>query len=235
MFEKVKATKVYELVIEQIKEQINKGELRCGDRLPPERELCEKLNVSRTSVREALRALEMLGIFECRQGGGNFIKDHFEDSLIEPLSMAFMLNGNKIEEVMQIRIILESETAALAAAKISDAQLKELKDMSIQLNNTEDEKTSAALDKKIHYKIVQAADNFLIVTMMNAISSLVDSYIENAIVSISRNEEGKKILKKQHTCIIQSIEAHNSPLAAATMKEHLEYADNYLKLHQDTK
>lgn len=232
MFEKVKTTKVYELVIEQIKELINKGELRCGDRLPPERELCEKLNVSRTSIREALRALEMLGIVECRQGGGNFIKEHFEDSLVEPLSMTFMLHGSKIEEVMEIRIILESETAALAAAKISEEQLRELKDMSTQLNNTEDEMSSAELDKKIHYKIVKAADNFLIVNMMNAISSLVESYIENAIVSMNNDEEGKKILRKQHVSIIRSIEAHNPEEAAAAMREHLIYTDNYIKSHQ---
>ena len=92
----------------------------CGDKLPSERELCEQLNVSRTSVREALRIFEILGIIECKIGEGNFIKDSFEDSLLEPLSMTFMLHGSKTGEILDLRKFIEPGMAALAAKNIND-------------------------------------------------------------------------------------------------------------------
>ena len=78
MLSPIKNTKIYEKVIEQIKDMVKKGEIKSGDKLPPERDLAEQLQVSRTSVREALRSMEMLGLVESRQGGGNFIKNNLE-------------------------------------------------------------------------------------------------------------------------------------------------------------
>ena len=72
MFKKVKVERVYQKVIEQIGEMIKTGYLKKGDKLPPERELVEQLGVSRTSIREAVRVLEILGVIESRQGEGNF-------------------------------------------------------------------------------------------------------------------------------------------------------------------
>ena len=90
MLSPIKNTKVYEKVIEQVKDLVKSGELKSGDKLPPERDLSEQLQVSRTSIREALRALEMLGLVETKQGEGNFIKTDFENSLVEPLSIVYM-------------------------------------------------------------------------------------------------------------------------------------------------
>lgn len=78
MLSPVKSTKIYEIVIEQIKEIVKRGELKSGDKLPSERDLCEKLEVSRASVREALKSLQMLGLIESKHGEGNFINEKFE-------------------------------------------------------------------------------------------------------------------------------------------------------------
>ena len=117
MLSPVKNLKIYELVMEQIKDLVKKGQLMSGDKLPSERELCEKLEVSRSSVREALKALQMLGLIESKHGEGNFIKENFEDSLLEPLSIVFLLLGSKNEEVLELRRVIEPEIAALAAKK----------------------------------------------------------------------------------------------------------------------
>ena len=85
MIEPNKTTKVYEQVIEQIKSKIKSGEIKKGDRLPSEREMAESIGVSRASVREAIRALEVVGLVESRQGAGNYIKTNFDNSLFEPL------------------------------------------------------------------------------------------------------------------------------------------------------
>lgn len=229
MFSTIKNTRVYEQVIEQIKDIIKKGELRCGDKLPPERDLGEKLNVSRTSIREALRVLEILGIIECRQGEGNFIKDNFEDSLLEPLSMTFMLHGSKTDEILELRKMIEPETAALAAKNINDEQLQEIKELVYLLNSTENEEKSAEIDKKIHYKIVQASGNYLVSNMMFAVSSLVETYIEDVVTNMFQNEENKNTVKKQHENIVQAIEAHDSAGASIAMRKHLEYTNDYMR------
>src|SRR5690554_3631179 len=129
MYTPVKNTKVYEEVIEQIKFMITSGQLKKGEKLPPERELVEKFQVSRTSVREALRALQIIGLIESRQGGGNYIKDSFDDNLIEPLSMMFVLQNSRNSEILELRRVLEVETARLAAKNISDEELTRLKEI----------------------------------------------------------------------------------------------------------
>lgn len=218
MLSPVKSTKIYEMVMEQIKDIVKKGELKSGDKLPSERDLCEKLEVSRASVREALKALQMVGLIESKHGEGNFINKNFENSLLEPLSIVFLLLGSRSEDVLELRKIIEPETAALAAENITEEQLKELKEITNQLNGTSDAETCASLDKKFHYKIAQASGNHLISTIMFSISSLIEKYIENSKVHTSN----KKIVKIQHEEIYKSLETHNGIAAAAAVKKHLE-------------
>ena len=127
MLNPVKNIKVYEAIIEQIKDSVKNGELKSGDKLPSERELAEKLQVSRTSVREALKALSMLGLIDSKHGDGNFIKSNVEDCLLEPLSVVFLLIGNRNEEIFQLRRIIEPEAAAIAANNITEYELNELR------------------------------------------------------------------------------------------------------------
>lgn len=100
------------------------GNLQKGDKLPSERELVDQLKVSRTSIREALRALEIVGLIKCKQGEGNFIRDNFDNSLFEPLSLVFMLERSNKEDIIEVRRIIEVEAAALAAKRITKDQLK---------------------------------------------------------------------------------------------------------------
>src|SRR4030095_13840330 len=79
--------RIYEEIVRQVKQMIAEGRLKSGDRLPPERDLAEKFVVSRTSVREALRALESLGLIEIRPGEGTFVREMSVESLIEPLAL----------------------------------------------------------------------------------------------------------------------------------------------------
>jgi GntR family transcriptional repressor for pyruvate dehydrogenase complex len=91
MFNPIKVTKIYEQIIQQIKDMIADGTLKSGDKLPTERELVEKFNVSRASIREALRSLENIGIVESKQGEGNFIGRNIENILYEPLELTTLI------------------------------------------------------------------------------------------------------------------------------------------------
>ena len=218
MLSPVKSTKVYEMVMEQIKDLVKKGELKSGDKLPSERELCEKLEVSRASIREALKALQMLGLIETKHGEGNFINENFENSLLEPLSTVFLLLGSKSESVLELRKIIEPETAVLAAKNITNEQLIELKEIMEELNNTSDAEVCASLDKRFHYKIAQASGNHLISTIMFSVSSLIEKHIENS----KNNTINKTLVKAQHEEIWNALENHNGIVAAAAVNKHLE-------------
>lgn len=231
MFTAIKTTKVYEQVIEQIKEMVSNGTLKRGDKLPSERELSVQLGVSRASIREALRALEVIGLLDCRQGEGNFIKENFENSLFEPLSIMFMLNKSKPQEVFELRTIIEVETAALAAKLITEEELGELKQLIDVMRNCEGEDNESKLDKEFHYKIAKASKNFLIETILNTISTLIDSLIKDARLQILKNESNKNIIDYQHESIYNALAKRDSQEAASIMRMHMEMVnENFIKL-----
>lgn len=225
MFNPIKVTKVYEQVIVQIKDMISDGTLKKGDKLPSERELVEKLKVSRTSIREALRSMENIGLVECRQGEGNFIRTNIENSLYEPLSIMFMLQDSKSEEIVELRFAIEVETAELAARKINTEELNELKLIIDEMKATEDENLSLTLDKKFHYKLAKSTHNILILNMMNAVSALVDSYIKDARIKIVTIKGNREILVSQHENIYKALAENNPEGAAKAMKVHINFAN----------
>ncbi|NFM79394.1 FadR family transcriptional regulator [Clostridium botulinum] len=230
MFMPIKNAKVYEQVIEQIKTMIISGNLQKGDKLPSERELVDQLKVSRTSIREALRALEIVGLIKCKQGEGNFIRDNFDNSLFEPLSLVFMLERSNKEDIIEVRRIIEVEAAALAAKRITKDQLKKLEYIIYEFKNSEDEKILVNLDKNFHYEIAQASNNFILLNIINSCSALIDSLIKNARYKIMKNVENKKELVDQHEKIYLALKEKDSELASKLMKEHLEFSGKFLEV-----
>lgn len=231
MFTPVKSTKVYEQVIEQIKYMITSGELKKGEKLPPERELVEKFQVSRTSVREALRALQIIGLIESRQGGGNYIKDSFDDNLIEPLSMMFVLQNSRNSEILELRRVLEVETARLAAKNISDEELTRLKEIIDQMKDLPDEKENVVLDKELHYIIAKASGNNLIMSILTAVSSLMDSFIKEAREAIINKDENKSVLLEHHENMYIALKNHDEKEAGKVMKEHMNLIIRHMDLY----
>lgn len=230
MFSPIKNTKVYEQVIDQIKDMIDKGTLKKGDKLPSERDLVEQLQVSRASIREALRALEVIGLIECRQGEGNFIKSSFQDNLFEPLSIMFMLEEINPEAILELRKIIEVEASGLAAKRITNEQLKKLKEIMKRFENCEDEEINTIIDEEFHYKIAEYSGNVLIFNIFRTVSTLVDDFIKDARKLIIAQQENKEVLFLQHNEIFSAIEIHSSEAARKAMREHLDYTNKYSKM-----
>ncbi|KAJ53516.1 GntR family transcriptional repressor for pyruvate dehydrogenase complex [Clostridium tetanomorphum] len=229
MFNPIRNTKVYEQVIFQIKDMIDRGILKKGDKLPSEREMVEKLQVSRTSIREALRSLEIIGLIESRQGEGNFIRSSFENSLIEPLSIMFMLQDSKSEEILELRISIERETALLAAQRITDEELEEIELLVEKLKELKEGEEMAKVDREFHYKIAQASKNFLILSIFNAMSSLMETCIKDARKNILIKKDNKEILFKQHEDIYKALLDRDGEKALQAMKTHLDFANEYMR------
>lgn len=217
MLTPIKSEKVYKIIMKQIKDIVKSGELKRGDKLPSERELALRLNVSRTSVREAIKALETLGLVESKHGGGNYIKNNFEDILLEPLSIAFMLLGSNNSEILELRKVIEPEVASMAAKNITENEIKELENIIEKLSKTTDSKICASLDKEFHYVIAKASKNHLLSTIVFSVSSLIEEYIdESKMYEIDR----EKVIN-DHKIILEAIISHDSKKAFIEAKNHL--------------
>jgi GntR family transcriptional repressor for pyruvate dehydrogenase complex len=229
MFNPIKNTKVYEQVIDQIKDMIAEGTLKKGDKLPSERSLVEQLQVSRASLREALRALEVIGLIECKQGEGNYIKTNFEDNLLEPLSIMYRLEGSHPKEIWELRKIIEVEAIGLAAKRINDVQLRELKELLDSFNDDKDEVYNAEIDKQFHYKIAECSGNILIYNILRTVSVLVEDYIKDIRTIILTEQENKEVLIQQHKNMFLAIKKHSSSEGRKEMREHLDFAYAYME------
>ncbi|KUO68506.1 MAG: GntR family transcriptional regulator [Clostridia bacterium BRH_c25] len=229
MFTPIKNKRVYEQVIEQIQDMVLKGMLNKGDKLVSERELAEQLQVSRTSVREAIRSLEIIGLVESRQGEGNFISGNMEDGFFQPLSMLFALNHGRSADILELRKILEVETTSLAAARIKEEQKPEILELMQKLKDSGTEAESAEYDKQLHFKIAEVSGNYLIISLLHGVSSILDDFIHNARELILRNKESKSLLIEQHQKICDSLVAGDSLNAGRYMREHLEYINSVIK------
>ena len=217
MLKPIKNVKVYEIIMNQIKELIRTGELKTGDKLPSERDLAFKLNVSRTSVREAIKALSTLGFIESRHGEGNYIKNNFEDILLEPLSIVFMLLGNNNDEVLDVRRIIEPEVAALAAKNISEEELRELQKVMDELKESTDTSFCAKLDKEFHCLIAKASKNHLLSIVIFSLSSLIEEYIDES----KMYDIDKQKIINEHNEIFIALVNHDSKKAFIEAKNHL--------------
>ncbi|MGH2395301.1 MAG: FadR/GntR family transcriptional regulator, partial [Candidatus Limnocylindria bacterium] len=122
--EPIKSTRIYEEIVRQIKTMIAEGRLKSGDQLPPERDLASKFVVSRTSVREALRALESLGFVEIRPGEGTFVRQVSVEELIEPLALVLAAQREAIGDLFEARRLLEPAIAGLAARRATPDEVQ---------------------------------------------------------------------------------------------------------------
>jgi len=226
----VKNAKAYEVVIDNIKDKVYKKELKKGDKLPTERELAESLKVSRTSVREALRALEIIGLIESKQGAGNYIKNDFAKSLFEPLSVMFMLQESSPKEIFQLRAVLELECCKLAAKNIQDYELDRLHAIISEMKKTENEERSNILDKEFHNCIISISGNKLIINVLNVTSELIETSIKeyrSGIINMFKND---KELLDAHVRIYNALRTRNEEDIVSAMNYHFSLIEKSLKI-----
>ncbi len=172
--EPIKRSRIYEHIVHQIQTLIREGSWEPGDQIPPERELAERFRVSRTSVREALRALEMQGIIESRQGGGTFVRSADPDALIPPLAAAILRGRRELEEILEVRQLLEPGIARRAAEHATDEHLAEMERLlDRQRECIARGESFVDEDTAFHYQLAMAADNRVLLGLHNVILDLL--------------------------------------------------------------
>ncbi len=220
--------KSYMRVIEYIKKQIRNGELNIGGKLPAERELSEILGISRNSVREAIRTLDIMGVISSQQGAGNFLTGNFENNLVESMSMMFLLNQIDYKQISHLRRALEMEALMLAIDNITEEEIQTLKMIISQLEN-ETEANNVVLDKKMHYNIALASRNTLIINILQALSEILDKFIVDLRREILSQEDSRKLLMEAHNGMIESLIAKDKNLAYESINKHFGVIDEKLK------
>lgn len=167
-------TKVYLEIVKQLREIITLDGLKTGDKIPSERELSERLNFGRSSVREALRALELLGLIETRRGEGTYIRDFRGHQLVELLS-TFILQDNKAKyDVLETKNYIEMDCLRLALQNVDNQQVESIKDWVKKADNFSDD--------KFFQQIIVIADNHLFLRIWSILKEYYYSLEANRVV-----------------------------------------------------
>ncbi|MBI4247332.1 MAG: FadR family transcriptional regulator [Candidatus Rokubacteria bacterium] len=214
----IKSTRIYEEIVRQIKAMIAEGRLKSGDQLPPERELAEKFVVSRTSVREALRALESLRLVEIRPGEGTFVKGVSVEALIEPLALVMLSQREAIAELFETRRLIEPAIAALAARRATPDEIHDMERiLEEQAKDVAAGRTGLTQDAQFHTAIAAAAHNQAIMRVIHAIMDLLTQSREESLNTPGRPERSHQ----NHLRILDAITRRDADAAEQAMREHL--------------
>ncbi|GAB6157794.1 FadR/GntR family transcriptional regulator [Desulfotomaculum varum] len=229
-FKPIKAKKIYEEIVEQIKSMIARGELNPGDKLLPERELAERMQVGRSAVREAYRALEAIGIIEIRPGEGTFVRKLGNKPMTDIMSLAVMTGKDTLFELLELRKIVETEAAALAAARRTEEDLKAIKSCLDQMKlDIESGNLGDLSDIKFHYAIADAAHNSLLTRLMNSITETMKKEMKTIRGNLYLTPGTPQRLYQQHELIYEAIYNGNQQTARTSMFTHLSGAEQRLK------
>lgn len=221
MFETIENKQISQIIIEQIQDMIISGQLKFGDKLPPERELTQMFGVGRPALREALKALEVIGLIQRKHGQGNFISNNIENSFYKPLCLSFKLNNGSIEEILALRELIETFTVKEAAEKSSKEELKILYTLYENMIEEKEDNKKATHDKQLHYEIAKISDNKLIFYVLESISYLMDTFIDKTVYISLYKEKSINEIYDEHLKIIKAIEKHDIVAAEKAIKNHL--------------
>jgi GntR family transcriptional repressor for pyruvate dehydrogenase complex len=219
MYKLVQSSRLYEQIVKQIKDSIEKGELKAGDQLPAERELAIQFGVSRTAVREAVKALREKGLVEAYAGRGTFITSETSNSI--RLTFDRMIKSGPREgtlHLVEVREILEPEIAALAATRVTEESLDELREaIRIMDSSKADPDSFIEADLDFHLALGEAAANPLILSLIDSIVGV----LREQRLSIFKVKGGPERGQYHHKRILEAIENHDPAGAREAMRGHL--------------
>ena len=217
-FEAIRRKKVYEEVARRL-EQLISERMKPGDMLPPERELAESFGVSRSSIRDAIRRLELVGMVEPRQGSGTIVRELSADALINPLTTVLVQKRKLVVELLDVRKMLEPPLAARAATHAAAADVAEMEDILVRQGEKLRQGDAAIEeDNEFHYAIAMASDNSVVLKVLDVLMDLLRETRERALQVEGRPQ--KSIAG--HRRILTAIKRHDPVAAELAMRRHIE-------------
>ena len=215
----VERVSLSEKIVDQLISRIVGGHLSLGEKLPPERELAQLLEVGRPTVREAIRTLSAMGLVEVRSGEGTFAVQRWKDFLARAFSWTILVDSRNLGEITDVRIAIECQQARLAARSATPDSIRLMRNQRVILEaNVGDDEAFYEADLEFHLRIAQAAGNLALERLMVAARSLLRQWIERA----AKRPGGHEMANEHHREIVTEIEAGGEDAADAAMRLHVE-------------
>jgi len=216
-FEAVRKNKLPEEVASRLEQLIVK-QLQPGDKLPPERRLAEMFQVSRSSIRDAIRRLELMGLVEPRQGAGTVVRDLSNHPLNNPLAQVLLRKREQVAELLDVRTMLEPALAARAALRISPDEVAELEEI---LRRQEEKirkgESTVEEDSEFHYNIALATNNTVILKVLDVLMDLLRDTRERSLQTEGRPQKSLA----GHRRILAALKRRDSVAAEKAVRHHL--------------
>jgi len=219
VYKLVRASRLYEQIVQQIEDSIVKGDLKTGDQLPAERDLAHRFGVSRTAVREAVKALREKGLVEAYSGKGTFITDGTTQAVRQSLDLMVKIGqAEGTNHLAEVRTILEPEIAALAAIRIQEPELATMREAVSSMDRAgQDPDAYIEADLDFHLALAEGAANPLILSLLDSIVGL----LREQRLRIFRVPGGPDRGQIHHKRILAAVEHHDADKARETMRAHL--------------
>lgn len=220
MYKAVRTSRLYEQIVQQIEESILTGSLKPGDQLPAERELAHRFGVSRTAVREAVKALREKGLVEAYSGRGTFITSGTSQAMRQSLDWMIRVGPQDGSiHLAEMRAILEPEIAALAATRVEEQHLSAMREAFQNMDRSrEDPVAFIEADLDFHLALAEAAANPLILSLIDSIVGL----LREQRMRIFYVEGGPERGQYHHKRILDAVEKHDAEKARNAMRAHLQ-------------
>ncbi|KUO70432.1 MAG: GntR family transcriptional regulator [Desulfosporosinus sp. BRH_c37] len=218
----IKTKKIYEQIVDQIGLLVAEGQLKPGDRLPSERELVERFQVSRASIREAISALEMMGLIEVRAGEGTYIRQVNIDSVVAPLAWMLFIEKDTDLELYEVRKILEVQAVGIAAERVQEDELRDMSEvLEVMRMDLEIDRLGEEADHYFHYAIARATHNKILIRLMNTISDTMQKALKSSRSRLYEDKSSPERLYQEHCSLFEAIKNHNVLMAQQLMLDHL--------------
>ena len=232
-FETINPPKVSDAIVSQIEQLILEGVLKPGERLPPERELAQQLNVSRPSLREAITALKSRGLLQSRRGGGNFVVDVIAPALTDPLIELLKNHPKAMFDVLELRHALEEVAAYFAALRATDADREILRCRFAELEGIQkgerEPQHDAVVDASFHLAIADASHNVALIHVMRGLFDLLLSNICRSLEQLYTRESSYAIIHAQHQAILKGVLERDPDAARRAAHVHLSFVEVTLR------
>ena len=233
MFQTAKQTKVFQDVVAQIQEAILDGRLKTGDTLPSERQLKDMFNISRGTLREALRVLEQKGLIEIKLGvgGGSVVKDVNEDQVSESLALLIRSQKVSLNHLAEFREDVEGIIAAHAAKRCTEADISQLRELLKKARKCLDQGTSQRdafieIDKQIHMTLAAVSQNPIYISVLHSVHENIHRYYEKYLSMAERelNENYEDLCD-----LVDRVEKGQADEARELARDHVHRFNQYMK------
>lgn len=232
-YETINPPKVSDAIVSQIELLILEGVLKPGERLPPERELAQQLNVSRPSLREAMTTLKSRGLLQSRRGGGSYVMDVIAPALTNPLIELLRNNPKATFDVLELRHALEEVAAYFAALRATDADREILRCRFAALeeiqHGSREPQHDALVDAGFHLAIADASHNVALIHVMRGLFDLLLSNICRSLERLYTREGSYEVIHSQHGTILKAVLARDPDAARQAAHVHLSYVETTLR------